>query len=54
MLKYVICAGNSKFDRCIEENDFVYYTRETRYDNGQLVDLLEKVKEKKKFEMSNP
>jgi len=34
MLKYIIKATSSKFDRCVEENDFVYYTKETRYDNG--------------------
>lgn len=43
----------SQFDRKCEEADIVYYTHETRFDNGQLVDFEEKRKVKEKFEMAN-
>jgi len=53
MLKYVMTESQSKFKRNIEEADIVYYTCETRFDNGQLVDFNEKRKAKNKFDMSD-
>jgi hypothetical protein len=45
--------STSIFPRNCEHADSVYYTHETRYDNGQLVDFEEKRKAKEKFEMSS-
>eukprot|EP00355_Strombidium_rassoulzadegani_P006948 CAMPEP_0168620602 /NCGR_PEP_ID=MMETSP0449_2-20121227/7233_1 /TAXON_ID=1082188 /ORGANISM="Strombidium rassoulzadegani, Strain ras09" /LENGTH=48 /DNA_ID= /DNA_START= /DNA_END= /DNA_ORIENTATION= len=45
--------SGSKYERAGQEGDTVYYTHETRYDNGQLVDFNEKRRVKEKFEMSD-
>lgn len=54
MLKYLMKASQSRFPRKVEEADIVYYTCETRFDNGQLVDFNEKRKAKNKFDMADP
>ena len=54
LLKYVMKQSTSIFPRNCESADSVYYTHETRFDNGQLVDFDEKRKAKEKFEMSDP
>ena len=53
IIKYLMKPSTSKFTRKCEEADIVYYTHETRFDNGQLVDFEEKRKVKEKFEMAN-
>lgn len=53
IIKYLMKPSTSKFMRTCEEADIVYYTHETRFDNGQLVDFEEKRKVKEKFEMAN-
>ena len=49
IIKYVLVEGSRDL---IEKNDEVFYKHETRFDNGQLVDLTEKRKAIDKFEMS--
>jgi hypothetical protein len=39
---------------CVDMDDLVYYLHETRFDNGQLVDLQEMRKVPQKFEMKDP
>jgi hypothetical protein len=53
LIKYVVIESDSKFQRCCEKTDVVYYTHCTRFDNGQLVDFDERRKAKEKFEMSD-
>ena len=53
LMKYIMVESKSRFQRCCEEADTVHYFHETRYENGQLVDLDEKRKVKDKFEMDN-
>ena len=53
MIKYVMKTSTSKFDRNVAEADIVQYFHETRFDNGQLVDLEEKRRAKEKFEMAS-
>ena len=53
IIKYLMKPSSSKFKRTCEAHDIVYYTHETRFDNGQLVDFEEKRKVKEKFEMAN-
>ena len=33
-MKFVVKKSTSKFPRCGEDGDTVYYTHETRFDNG--------------------
>jgi hypothetical protein len=54
LMKFVMKHPTSIFKRNCESEDSVYYTHETRFDNGQLVDFDEKRKAKEKFEMSDP
>lgn len=53
LIKYKIKEPTALFERRVEEADHVYYTHETRFDNGQLVDFDEKRKAKEKFEMAD-
>ena len=45
--------SKSKFKRVAEECDVINFTHETRYDNGQLVELDERRKAKEKFIMNS-
>jgi hypothetical protein len=51
VVKFVLEKGVGA-PACIE--DTVYYKHETRYDNGQLVDLDERRKTFEKFPMNDP
>ena len=53
MVKYVIHESKWANHQTVQEADIVYYFHETRYDNGQLVELEENRKAKEKFEMAD-
>lgn len=50
VMKLVIAEGNGTY---VESDDTVYYRHETRFDNGQLVDLDERRKVADKFLMND-
>ena len=53
MTKIVIEPATFPTHRIVQDSDFVYYIHETRYDNGQLVNLMERRRQVDKFEMSD-
>lgn len=53
MTKILIEPAAFPTHRIVQDTDFVYYIHETRYDNGQLVNLMEKRRQVEKFEMAD-